>query len=210
MAAQHDYPALVAAERSAFADLIARVDDTEKGTQSLCAGWSARDVACHVAAGHRTGVWATLVGVVTSGFSPDRFNARLLARWRVRDDSEIVESIGEPKLTGLFKMSPPAALTEIFLHQQDVRRPLGKARVYSPACLAAALDATVSSTTGTGSKKRAKGLSLRATDVQWAHGSGPEGSGPAEALILAVNGRVAAAAELQGTGLATLRQRFGR
>jgi uncharacterized protein (TIGR03083 family) len=208
MATKHDYAGLVATERAAFADLIAGLGEDDKRKQSLCAGWSTRDVACHVASGNRTGLGRTLVGIVMSGFSPDRFNAREVQAWRGRGDAEIVEAIAEPRLKGILKLSPAGALTEIFLHQQDVRRPTGRARAYSPACLAAALDATVTVTTGTGSKKRVKGLALRATDIDWSHGSGAEVSGSAEALILAANGRAVAAGDLSGAGLESLRQRL--
>lgn len=208
MAGKHDFTGLTATERAAFADLVADLGEEDMRRESLCAGWSTRDVACHVASCHRTGLGRALAGIVLSGFDPDRFNEREVRAWRARSDAEIVEAIAEPKLKGVFKLSPAGALTEIFLHQQDVRRPTGVARAYSPACLAAALDATVTATTGTGSKKRVRGLALRATDIDWSHGSGAEVSGPAEALIMAANGRVAAAGELGGEGLETLRGRL--
>jgi len=58
-----------------------------------------------------------------------------------------------------------------------------------------------------GSKKRIAGLRLRATDAEWSTGTGPEVSGPALALLLAMTGRAAALDDLSGDGLATLRER---
>jgi hypothetical protein len=58
-----------------------------------------------------------------------------------------------------------------------------------------------------GTKRRIEGLSLRATDVSWSHGSGPEVSGPILSLLMAMTGRKAALDDLSGEGVATLRSR---
>jgi hypothetical protein len=47
-----------------------------------------------------------------------------------------------------------------------------------------------------------------ATDLDWAHGKGPEVSGPGEALLLAMAGRPAALSELTGPGKTILAQRI--
>jgi hypothetical protein len=51
------------------------------------------------------------------------------------------------------------------------------------------------------------GLTLRATDADWSHGSGPIVEGPAMSLLLATAGRTAAFDDLAGPGLPTLRTR---
>jgi hypothetical protein len=48
---------------------------------------------------------------------------------------------------------------------------------------------------------------LRATDVDWTFGDGPEVAGPAMDLILAISGRSAALDACTGDGVATLRSR---
>jgi len=48
---------------------------------------------------------------------------------------------------------------------------------------------------------------LRATDVDWTHGSGPEVTGPAHSLLMAMTGRKDALADLSGDGVDTLRSR---
>ena len=101
---------------------------------------------------------------------------------------------------------PANLLADLVIHTQDIRRPLGMPRDIPPERLRSVADMSVSST-GFGVKKRIKGLKLRATDLDWSAGSGPEVTGPAEALILAMNGRPAALADLSGDGLATLESR---
>ena len=43
-----------------------------------------------------------------------------------------------------------------------------------------------------GSKNRIAGLTLRATDADWSHGTGPEVQGPILSLVLAMTGRTVA------------------
>ena len=58
-----------------------------------------------------------------------------------------------------------------------------------------------------GSKNRIDGLTLRATDADWSHGTGPEVSGPILSLVMAMTGRKAADDDLTGDGVAALRSR---
>ena len=58
-----------------------------------------------------------------------------------------------------------------------------------------------------GTKKRVEGVTLRATDAAWTYGSGPEVTGPAIALLMAMTGRSTALDDLSGEGVAILRQR---
>ena len=58
-----------------------------------------------------------------------------------------------------------------------------------------------------GSKNRIAGLTLRATDADWSHGTGPEVKGPILSLVMAMTGRKAADDDLAGGGVATLRSR---
>jgi hypothetical protein len=59
-----------------------------------------------------------------------------------------------------------------------------------------------------GAKKRAEGLHLVATDVDWEHGSGPTVSGPAIALLLAMSGRRAGLEDLTGDGVGAMTARM--
>ena len=58
-----------------------------------------------------------------------------------------------------------------------------------------------------GTKKRIAGLRLVATDADWAHGTGPEVTGPLNALVSAMTGRKAALGAVGGAGVEELRTR---
>ncbi len=99
------------------------------------------------------------------------------------------------------------ALVDGTIHHQDIRRSLGRPRSVPPARLERVL-ALVPGNPRLGAGRRIRGLQLRATDVDWAHGPGPEVTGPGEALLMAMTGRRAALADLSGPGRAMLAARM--
>ena len=94
------------------------------------------------------------------------------------------------------------------IHHQDIRRPLDRPRSIPADRLTAALDAMPTIGGFVKSKQRMAGLRWNATDVDWAYGSGPEVTGPAEALILLSSGRPAPIGEVSGEGVTTLKERL--
>jgi uncharacterized protein (TIGR03083 family) len=107
--------------------------------------------------------------------------------------------------------SPPgpidAMLGEALIHTEDIRRPLGIAHTYPLDGVVRSLDFFKKSNLLIGAKNRIDGLTLRATDASWSHGSGPTVEGPAHSLLMAMTGRPAALDDLSGEGLETIRAR---
>ena len=102
---------------------------------------------------------------------------------------------------GISKVIKPAeGLVDHLIHHQDIRRPLGRPRVIPADRLVAALDVVPGLGGFVGAKQRVAGLRLVATDVDWSHGSGPEVTGPGEAILLAASGRPAGLEDLSGEG----------
>jgi hypothetical protein len=98
-------------------------------------------------------------------------------------------------------------LGEIVVHGEDIRRPLGLKHQSPEGALVAVADSWKNSNLLIGAKRRIAGLRLRATDIEWAHGDGPEVAGPLISLCLAMTGRKAVHPDLTGEGLATLGNR---
>jgi uncharacterized protein (TIGR03083 family) len=97
---------------------------------------------------------------------------------------------------------------EVVIHGQDIRRPLGLAHTYQPEALTLVGDFVIRGNLLLGGKRRATGLTLVATDVDWTRGSGPEVRGPLTSIILALTGRKAGLADLSGDGLPMLTGRI--
>jgi uncharacterized protein (TIGR03083 family) len=98
-------------------------------------------------------------------------------------------------------------LGETLIHGEDIRRALGIEHSYPTEAAVAAADFYKGSNLILGAKRRITGLSLRATDAEWSHGSGPEAAGPILSLVLAMTGRKGALDDLSGAGVEELRAR---
>ncbi|MFV8050738.1 maleylpyruvate isomerase family mycothiol-dependent enzyme [Mycobacterium sp. 48b] len=204
-----NYRALACREREAFADLLEGLAPHEWKAPTLCAGWTVRDVAAHtVAYLGQTRLGLTAAMLAARGHV-DRINDRALRAGARLGPDELctlmragVDPSGVAALYGC-----RVALIECLVHQQDIRRPLGRPRTIPAAALLASL-AFARHSPVIGGAWRTRGLRLIATDVDWSAGRGLEIHGPGEALLLAMTGRVGAvAAELQGPGVAHLRGR---
>lgn len=95
------------------------------------------------------------------------------------------------------------------IHHQDIRRALLRPRQLPLDRLQRILP-LVPSNPRLGAGRRIRGLRLIATDIDWRHGNGPEVSGTAEALLLAMTGRRETLGELTGPGQPTLAARVAR
>jgi hypothetical protein len=110
-------------------------------------------------------------------------------------------------------MTHAAPLTDLLVHQQDIRRPLGLAPDLVPERLRVCLGQVAASTERTAllaPKGCLTGLRLEATDLDWVHGEGHVVRATGEALLMALAGRSVALAELDGDGADLLRSRLIR
>jgi uncharacterized protein (TIGR03083 family) len=118
----------------------------------------------------------------------------------------------EMRATTTMTNHPPgpttAMLGEMIVHGDDVRRPLGVNYGYPADHVIAAAEFYKASNLLLGSKKRITGLTLRADDMDWSTGSGPEVVGPGASLLSAMTGRRAALDDLHGDGLDQFATRF--
>ena len=195
------------AERSDLAVFLATLTPQQWSTPSLCAGWSVKDVVAHV---------ISYEDLDTLGLLN-----RFLKGWLVRANQVGVDEFSaltpEQLIAFLRAHIQPRGLTAGFggmialvdgmIHHQDIRRSLDQPRVVPSERLTRVLD-LVPNNPRLGARRRIKGLRLKATDVDWAHGRGPEVTGPGEALLMAMAGRHAAVDDLCGPGRDTLSARL--
>ncbi len=196
------------AERNALAADLASLTDAQWTTSSLCGGWSVREVLGHMTATATMTPPSFFSNLIGSGFRFNAMQAKAVAK----------QSQGTPDTLGRFKAQveatthPPGPidswLGETIVHAEDIRRPLGMAHTYPVNDVTRIAAFYRGSNLLIGGKRRAAGLTLRATDADWSAGSGPEVAGPAISLVLAITGRPAALDELSGEGLAALRKRM--
>jgi uncharacterized protein (TIGR03083 family) len=195
-------------ERVALAVDLDDLDPARWSTPSLCAGWTVHQVLAHMLA--------------TAEMTPLTFFARFagagfnFAKMAEKDIEKHTRGGPDATLTAFRAVqsatsSPPGPrdswLGETLVHAEDIRRPLGITHEYPLPWVTRALEFYAGSNTLIGGKRRVAGLTLKATDTDWSHGSGPVVEGPAISLLLATTGRAAGAADLHGPGLDTIRSR---
>jgi uncharacterized protein (TIGR03083 family) len=195
-------------ERADLAEFLATLTPQQWAAPSLCTKWTVKDVVAHMISYEELGA----VGLVK----------RFVKGWIVRANQVGVDEFAalspQQLLEFLRGHLTPRGLTAGFggmialvdgtVHHQDIRRTLGQPRII-PADRLTRILPLVPSNPRLGAGRRIRGLRLRATDVDWVHGRGPEVTGPGEALLMAMTGRPAALADLTGPGRATLAARLG-
>jgi len=192
-------------EYSAFVELAQQLMPEEWDQPSLCDDWTVGDVILHL------GYHTHRDGLREKAASMDKVTARLVQREHAASREGLLAWLSRPvpKSARVDKGN----VCELIIHSQDIRRPVGRSRAYPHDAMKLSLD-TCTTRFGTlfvvGRTRRvASGLRLVATDLDWTHGHGPEVSGSAEALLMAVAARPAALADLSGDGVATMAQRLG-
>lgn len=200
---------LAQAEREDLAEFLATLtpQDWEHGT--LCAGWSVRDVVAHTVSFEGM-PFGTLAKIFLRGrFQTDRINEVAVAELAGRSPEDLIATVrAHSRPTGMNAgFGGRLALTDNMIHQQDIRRALGIPRDIPADRLSAALDFVRRSPTIRGAK-RARGVTLVATDLNWSAGGGDEVRGPGEALLMAMAGRRDSLRDLTGPGVQVLAARI--
>lgn len=200
---------MATAERTELADLLTTLTPEQWEAQSLCERWRVRDVVAHVMSFDDVGllgmfrrvirgrivnanqVWVDQLASLTTEQLLDRLRAHLRPQG-------LATTFGGR-----------LALLDVTIHHQDIRRPLGLPRRIPAERLQLVLGDSLH-TPELPAWHLARGLRLNPTDLDWTHGRGPELTGPAEAVLMAITGRRSAVGELAGPGRQVLAARLAR
>ena len=199
---------VIHAERAALAADLADLTAAQWATPSLCTGWSVEQVL-----GHQVG---------TALLTPPRFVGKMIAAgfsFTKFADREIAAATAQGPAGTLARFvavqgsttAPPGPklswIGEVLVHGEDIRHPLGIIHAYPLDWVTRTAAFYAGSNALIGGKSRVAGLTLKATDADWSHGTGPLVEGPAVALLMAVTGRQVYLDQLTGPGVEILRGR---
>jgi uncharacterized protein (TIGR03083 family) len=200
---------LIHAERANLAGTIGELTPDQWKTPSLCAGWTVGELAAHLLASAEQTPGHFIGGMVTSGF---RFGALMNRDIKARaglTPQQIADRLRQRTTTTNKPPAPTVAmLGEVVVHGEDLRRPLGLTGQIEKEAANACLDMYTKANFPVGGKKRIAGLRLVSNDTGWSYGDGPQVTGPAMSLLLAMTGRSAGLTDLSGDGTSTLRARL--
>ena len=200
---------LIHPERAALAQDVSGLSEQQWAARSLCSDWTVHQVLAHVVATTTMTPSRFVAGFAGAGFTFTRFNARNVAR---NTGATPADTLAQFRAHLTDRSSPPGPkdtwIGEIVIHGTDIRRPLGIDYQPPVATVRRVADFYKTSNPIVGARDRIAGMTLRATDADWSHGSGPEVSGPLLSLVLAMTGRRAAVGDLAGDGLDLLATRM--
>jgi uncharacterized protein (TIGR03083 family) len=200
---------MIRSERASLTDALATLPADAWDAPSLASEWTVRDVVAHMIATAQMTPPRFAGAMIGSGFNFQSMSAKKIAGVKAgRSDSDLVEIYRSLVDSRSAPPGPaPSWLGETIVHGEDVFRSLGMYRAHPVEHVVAVADFYGGSNLLIGSKRRIDGVTLRATDTGWSHGAGPEASGPAIALLMAMTGRTAALNDLSGPGVDVLRSR---
>lgn len=195
-------------ERKALATDLRTLSDEDWAKPSLCGQWTIRDVLAHMISTATMSPPAFFGKMIASGFSFDKVQEQGVATHQGTSPAGPLAGF-EAVLTSVKHPPGPGNswLGETIVHSEDIRRALGIKHEYPTAAVVQVADFYKGSNLLIGAKRRIDGLTFKATDAEWSHGTGPEVSGPVLSLVLAMTGRKPADDDLAGDGVTTLRAR---
>ncbi len=196
---------LVDDERRDLAQFLAGLSEADWDTDSLCTGWRVREVVAHLNWVPTVTRGAVFMPLLKAGWSVPKLSDRVA---KERGSRPVTELLGSFAGTIGDRHVPPrsttaSVLADLFIHHQDIRRPLLRPRHVDEERLQVVLDRTIWE-----ESTRCRGITIRAIDMDFEQGSGPVVQGLAEALIMTVSGRKSVLTELGGPGFEALAARL--
>jgi uncharacterized protein (TIGR03083 family) len=200
---------MIRAERASLVDALEGLPADDWGRPSLATGWTVRDVVAHMIATAEMTPPKFFAGLAGSRFRFNAMSETNIATVRAgRNDADLVARFRSLVDARTAPPGPTASwLGETVVHGEDVFRALGGYREHPAEHLSAVGDFYARSNLLIGAKRRIEGVTLRADDTGWTHGSGPEATGPHIALVMAMCGRKVALDDLSGPGVDIMRAR---
>jgi len=200
---------LTATERRTVADELQRLTRDQLATPSLCTEWTVHDIGAHLLMPLTVSTWSFALAMAKSLGNFDKANVALTGKVAERPTADICSEL---RAQAEHPFTPPgfgleAPLTDLLVHGEDFRRPLGIPHRFDPEALRIGLDFVTSKKAQRtfAANGRLEEIRLDAVDLGWSFGSGARVEGDAIDVILAVCGRAVALNRLAGDGVRALR-----
>lgn len=183
---------------------------------SLCEAWSNHDVLAHLVIGYRTGAGVFAAEMLRHGGSFDNANTAMASALAAsRSPAQLLDEFGwlvhRPR--GLGRVFPARLLLgDHITHELDILFAIDREPLIPAEAVVAVLNTQVAAPNPfVPAFRNSRGLRLRATDVDWAHGTaGPPVEGRGVELVSVLGNRPRMLSRLRGTGVDLLACRLRR
>lgn len=196
---------VAAKARNDFADMIESLTPEQLQEQTLCGEWTAHGVLCHLTGFVETGGFELFLNIAKARFNFDVASVAMADKRAGRSTEDLVASLraNATKSAPLPTFPEELTFTDVLIHTQDVRRPLGLEGSLDESILRHSLDflTTHKHATTLVHRPELEGVRLEATDLGWSFGDGAEISGTGEAILMGLAARPVLD-ELSGDGVA--------
>ena len=187
--------------------------DDEWTRPSLCDAWSNHDVLAHLVIGYRSGPGVTAGEILRHGGSFDRANTAMACSLAAdRSPAELLDEFARLvyRPRGLGRVFPPRLLLgDHVTHELDIVFAIDREPNIAREAVVAVLNTQVALPNPfVPAFRNSRGLRLRATDVDWAHGDrGPLVEGRGAELVSVLGNRPRMLPALRGDGVELLASR---
>ncbi|OYD69050.1 maleylpyruvate isomerase family mycothiol-dependent enzyme [Rhodococcus sp. OK302] len=198
------------------ATLLESLSDDEWKHESLCEGWTVRDVAAHLTMQQGAVGAAARLALEHPTHLRD-LNMLIRDTALIRSRLPVDELIA--KIRGMvgsrrhnIGVTSLETLIDILVHGQDISIPLNR-NLEMPTTAAVSAADRIVAYRGRGKARVFKnlhldGFRLVADDIDWSTGAGKEVDGPIASIVLLLAGRPAALSQMSGAGTADLQKRI--
>ena len=194
-------------QRRRLVELLGDLSEQEWRQQSLCEGWTVRQVAAHVALQNTP--WSAMPSLVVETIRHRGMNGAIHAvacEHALLPTDQIIGEIRDR--IGVWRPLPTLTYREsaidYLVHPQDIAIPLGRRLPMPTDAAVVAAERVWSSGRMFHARRRYSGYRFVATDADWSAGQGAEVTGPISSILLLLTGRTAGLARLSGPGADTL------
>lgn len=192
------------AERAALAETLNSLTEEQWEHESLCAGWTVKDVAAHVISTAKIKP-ADMVGIVMRNLGRG-YNTMIFREVKRLGQQPVEQILADYATYGDSTHRVPVTtsiepLVDALVHHQDIIRPLGLSHEPDPQAAAVAAGRCRTLSLLMGSRRVVKGVRMVATDVDWTRGRGPTVEGPMLELLMLCADRAGDPSLLSGDGL---------
>ena len=181
---------LLAAELGALAAALAPLDEESWSRPSLCEGWAVRNVIAHLTMAARYDEQRFGAELAADGFDFQTTSDRIAERDGELPPAALLDDLRSDAQAAFEQPGGgwAGSVSHVVIHGLDVTLPLGLGRVAGDEATRMVLDALVAPG-GRSIFGVLLGGGLRATDLDWRHGTAADREGTAGELVALLSGR---------------------
>ncbi len=202
---------LIAQQRTRVVDCLEGLDESDWELDSLCRGWTVRNVVAHLTMAFSVSVPTLIFRLAKAGGNFNRISNEFARSQSTKSNDELI-GILRAHVASRFTppgLGPEAPLSDTVIHGFDIAVPTKREIEVDDESFTRVLNFLVSKKASRGfvRPRTTNELEFSCPEIGWRWGSGPIVEGSAKNMVLALTGRRESLGALRGDGVAILSRR---